>query len=534
MAITVYDTITYSRNVLMDDPVPELLQERYFPTDPTFDVFQTTDVVLDYMDVDLQSGAFVKKGYINGDTTQFRASQVSPPRIGISDTVDPDNTDRKPFEQLLYPQGDVQPTRADALNQLIRIKATRLVNRAQRRIECMISSILMNNGLSGTIPTSPSDDTPVDVSISYAPEAGNDQRFKPAHAWGTDGATPYDDVCAMIDHLQAHGGSGEDLLLSPEAWQLLRRDEAFKDRFSLPSNQYEGELFAKDIRDAKHVGIGDFGGFLLNIIVYYRKYKDESGTMQPILPKGFVCVLRPNVGRTLCGGSVKINRAMIPTDGIESSFVQRMGKFILLKKIIGEGSLNEDDSIAVCLESRPLPAPYAPWQWITMDAMNTNNLSSGTQGVYSNLDLYGVNGSKYDSANLPIKDWAKNVGVGDSVNFDTTKATLTGYTFDKIEDDDGNALTISDGKFTNPGSTSGVNVLFKSVVTFNNNTGSGSMTALSVPFGETKQLPECTFTKSSNTFVGWSTSASGDVEYLDEDIIEPEGNVTLYAVWEAD
>lgn len=527
MSITVYDTITYSQNLMMDDPVPELLQERYFPTNPTLDVFQTSKVVLDYADADLKRGAFVKKGYVNGETTVWRSKDVEPLRIGISDSVDPAGQDRVVFEQLMYPQGNVQPTRADAINQLVRMKAQRLIGRAQRSIETLITSVFLNNGISGTIPTSPTDPTPVDISISFAPDSGNDQRYAPAYPWGNGSAKPYRDVVKMIDELHAHGGTAEDLLLSPEAWQILRADSEFKDRFSLPSNQFEGELFARDIRDAKHVGIGDFGGYLLNIIVYYRKYKDDNGVMQPILPKQFVCVTRPNVGRTLCGGSVLLNRALIAEDGVENSFTQRMGKYIASKKLDFD-----NNSIEVRVESRPLPAPYKPWGWITMDAENTNNLADGTAGVFVNIDLAAnADGATYDSADLPISNWKRNAEAGKDVTIDTTKFALSGYTYSHLVDDNGDTVTVASNKFKATGDMFEVIAMFKSVITFDENTGSGSMDALSVLYGETADLPECTFTKSTKTFLGWATAADGEVVYDDEDEITPEGNMTLYAVW---
>ena len=39
MAVTLSDTLTYIQTELVKDHVPELLQERYFPTDGTTDCF---------------------------------------------------------------------------------------------------------------------------------------------------------------------------------------------------------------------------------------------------------------------------------------------------------------------------------------------------------------------------------------------------------------------------------------------------------------------------------------------------------------
>lgn len=529
--ITIYDTITYSRNILVEEPRPILLQERYFPTSER-DFYQTRKVLVDYVDADRKIGACVKHGYIDGNTTNHRSNLLETLRVGISDKIDlNEDTDRQAFEQLMYSQGEMSPTRSDAYNQLLRLKATRLMDRAQRRTELTIANIFMNNGFSGTIPTSPTDPTPIDIDVSFAPETGNDQRYAPAIPWGTSGATPYRDVCAMIDDLTAHGGDAEDLLISPEAWLLLRNDEEFKGNFNLYSNQYEGELFAKDIKKAKYVGRVSFGGTLLNIIVDYDKYVDDENNTKPFLEKGFVCVTAPGCGRTLFGGCVKINRAMIPTEGVESSLEQRFGKYILTKKLTVDST--DDEMVTICLESHPLPVPWSPWRWITMDAMNTNKISNGEQGVFNNLLLYSVDGAKYDSVDLPIENWVRNAKKGSEVSFDYTKAVLSGYTWNRIIDDNGKTLSVAGGKFVANGTT-GVFVEFASTISFDANGGSGSMTGIRVVYGKSYALKANTFTKSGYHFVGWALSSSGDAVYDDQETIVPTGDVTLYAVWEAD
>ena len=74
-------------------------------------------------------------------------------------------------------------------------------------------------------------------------------------------------------------------------------------------------------------------------------------------------------------------------------------------------------------------------------------------------------------------------------------------------------------------------------VAFDANGGSGVMSNLVVEVGTTNRLPLCTFTN-ERTFLGWSTSATGAVVYVDgaefcttADV--PDGSrTTLYAVWQ--
>ena len=72
-------------------------------------------------------------------------------------------------------------------------------------------------------------------------------------------------------------------------------------------------------------------------------------------------------------------------------------------------------------------------------------------------------------------------------------------------------------------------------INFNSNGGTGSMSSITAGVGEDRVLPACTFVKENCTFLGWSTSAGGTVQYKDKSSVRnlaaAGGSVTLYAVW---
>jgi uncharacterized repeat protein (TIGR02543 family) len=72
-------------------------------------------------------------------------------------------------------------------------------------------------------------------------------------------------------------------------------------------------------------------------------------------------------------------------------------------------------------------------------------------------------------------------------------------------------------------------------VIFDANEGTGTMDNQTIVFGVTEALNENEFTRVGYTFEGWSTSATGEVEYADEaDFTKTVAeNTTLYAIWEA-
>ncbi|EGO8126249.1 hypothetical protein FAD94_001272 [Enterococcus faecalis] len=136
---------------------------------------------------------------------------------------------------------------------------------------------------------------------------------------------------------------------------------------------------------------------------------------------------------------------------------------------------------------------------------------------------------------------AKVYTFGTVVNLTTVvKPTRTGYTFQ------GWATTAS---ATTPDITTNPLVNYASAKTyyavwkgnaytvkFDANGGTGTMPNASFIYGTGKPLPANTFTKESNTFLGWSKTRTSAVVYTDKQIISTltatnNGTVTLYAKW---
>ena len=71
-------------------------------------------------------------------------------------------------------------------------------------------------------------------------------------------------------------------------------------------------------------------------------------------------------------------------------------------------------------------------------------------------------------------------------------------------------------------------------IVFNANGGEGDMSVFDMKTEESAKLPENTFVRTGYTFLGWSTGATGDVEYQDksEYTMGTASSVTLYAVWQ--
>lgn len=136
---------------------------------------------------------------------------------------------------------------------------------------------------------------------------------------------------------------------------------------------------------------------------------------------------------------------------------------------------------------------------------------------------------------------AKAYTFGTVINLSTVaKPTRTGYTFQGWAAT-ANAATpnITTNPLVNYASAKTYYAVWKGnayTVKFDANGGTGTMPNASFIYGTGKPLPANTFTKESNTFLGWSKTRTSAVVYTDKQIISTltatnNGTVTLYAKW---
>lgn len=383
--ISVYDTVSQGDGFLVEIPENAWIQNRYFKSSPRTEFF-SKKLVLDFDSEDLKAGAWVKQGYVNGETTKFRATAIEPPRIGISDTIDPSDTDRQLFEQLCYEVGDSGAGHVEALENLKRVKVMRLGQRVSRSIEKVCVQVLLDNAVRGSMATSSTNSDPIDVEIKYYDDSngkGNPQRYVPAIAWDKEGATPYRDIVKMCIALKQHGGKPREVLMSPEAWICLRNDPLLEKYVSWYHSEGSSVGGGED-GDAERVARVVFDGYALDIIVYSAMYENANGEMVSFLPKDFVCVLSPDCCRLFTAGTTALNpNSITSVDPMgTASFIPRRGKFIASQFV---DLRNQELSLRV--ESLPLPAPKKDWSFITMLANNTNEVADGNVGYAVDVDF---------------------------------------------------------------------------------------------------------------------------------------------------
>ena len=417
--INVFDTVSQGDGFLVEIPENAFIQNRYFQSSPRTEFF-SKKLVLDFDSEDLKAGAWVRKGYVNGETTKFRATAIEPPRIGVSDTIDPSDNDRQLFEQLCYEMGSNGNDHVEALENLKRVKVMRLGQRVSRSIEKVCCQVLLDNCVRGTMATSPTDSTPVEIEIKFYDDSdnkGNPQRYVPAHPWDSAEATPYRDIVKMCIALKQHGGKPREVLMSPEAWICLRNDPILEKYVSWYHSEGSSVGGGED-GDAERVARVVFDGYALDIIVYSGMYENADGEMVSFLPKDFVCVLSPDCCRLFTAGTTALNpQSVTVADPMgTASFIPRRGKFIASQFC---DLRNQELSLRV--ESFPLPAPKKQWQFITMLANNTNEVADGTVGYAVDVDFE----LKAEEPGVTLPDALVNQVGGSKYSLTIPSATAT-------------------------------------------------------------------------------------------------------------
>lgn len=404
-----------------------LLQERYFPTTPS-DYFTGSKLLFDFENRDLEKGAYVSRGFSKVNSTSWFDHFCDVPRVGIEDAIDLQGSDRQLTERIAKDLG-VDASRNDVLQNLIMLKAERLTHRIHKSIEELCAMVLKYGGIDFAQAKDESSSSGYDeLSAHYFDEGGPVNHGLVKTAWGQSSATPYADVCAIVDYMTANGSEVEDLVLGPTAWSHLVRDEDFKLQYTAFHTR-NSELFGDEIEKAAYVGTGVFNGRVLNIIVVTASYKNSEGRLVPFIDPTACILITPGIGRTACGCVTLQNESEFAT---ADSYINGEGKVI--------ASLYRDrkDRVDyVRAESRPLPVSRfamstLPWIYCDTGVANGGTADGIKFGSVPELTFKGVkesDGSYVDVVLTRKPDDFNNRLAGETINITAKSPQGSNLTF---------------------------------------------------------------------------------------------------------
>lgn len=273
----------YSTNVLaavvqnLKRPQSFLL-DRFFPNVQTE---QSEEIHFDLEDEDISLAPFVSPLVAGKVMAQqgFTTKTFKPAYLKPKTPLDPNRPLKRAMgEQIGGGQYSPMQRQEMALNQELRSH----IGRITRRLEVMASSALRTGAVNVSGENYPT------VNVDFGRDANNTVTLTGGSQWGDAGVNPLDDLQDWSDQLLlASGAGGFDVVMSVDVWKVFRSDANVKDRLDTRRVMDNGmNLGAQQVEGGVYRGTID--GF--NIFTYAGSYKDESGTVQKILPDGTVIV----------------------------------------------------------------------------------------------------------------------------------------------------------------------------------------------------------------------------------------------------
>lgn len=294
-----YDTTVMLHTVRKMYAVALFFRNRYFPTDEKADIFPTDEVLIEYKEGSRKMAPFVipRKGGINMEREGYTAERYAPPLVAPQRPLSIDDLRKKGFGEDVYSQRTPEQRQAEILGEDL----ADLGEMIDRREEWMCREILTTGEvIMKHYAEKYGVGTPEEKVLRFYQDTF-DNEYTPSVDWGSNGATPYKDVSAMIKMLSKAGCRAADLVMSSDAWEEFITDEEVQK--ILNNRRIEmGMINPVETPDGvSHMGQISIRGKKLDIFVYDEEVENDDGEMEGFMPTGTVIVTAPGMGRMLYG-----------------------------------------------------------------------------------------------------------------------------------------------------------------------------------------------------------------------------------------
>lgn len=320
---------------------PQFLVKRYFPTNPTTDIFTTPEVLVERMDrFGKKLAPFIKEGEKTTTRTGYGVDHYVPARIAPKRRLSIAGADSRifgenPFSPLTPEERAIQLTVQD----LKELNAN-----VELRLEAMAGQLLTENkyDIAWEAPDGSSVTPDAGVQTFIDTETGDSTAYTPDALWDASSHDILGDISAMVRKTVMQGGRAEDIVLGANAMRALKNDAEIAKQ--LENRRWEiGNINPAEFGAAVLVGRLNIDGKMLNVFEYFQTYETAAGEQVPFFSPYKVMVGAPNLGRTLFA-------AVTQTEQHEHGLHTYMGRTV-------PKYTETDDEIAVRMVSRPVMIP---------------------------------------------------------------------------------------------------------------------------------------------------------------------------------
>ena len=347
MPFNVFDTYYMAGMVEEIAPMQTFFRDRYFPTNPSTDIFNTNKVLVEYRDADRQMAPFVvrRAGDIPVARRGYEIHEMEPPYTAPSRLLTLDDLQKRGFGEALY----ANSTPAERARALQLQDLTDLDRRITRREEWMAVQTMINNGFSGVAYIDNDEVGEAFDLFFYDTSGSNPALYTVATKWDTTGGDFMADVGAMAAALLDRGLPAADLVIGTDVANVILNDEKIQKlldnrRIELgrvaPATRYPGVAWLGNL---------NFDGVDLDIFVVRETYMNGT-TPTRLFPTTSAMVTAPGCGHLMYGRIDQLEE----DEQYHSFAMRRVPKYVADR---------DKDTRKLRLASRPLTAPLhkAPW-----------------------------------------------------------------------------------------------------------------------------------------------------------------------------
>ena len=360
MALNVNILDTYYMAGLWEglSPVNTFFRDRYFPTQPT-DIYAADKVLVEYRDGDNDMAPFMVADAdpINVKRDGYEIHDYAPLCVKQSRNLTADQLKQRGFGEAIL-SGSTEEERAA---KLVQEDLALLERRFARTEEYLCAQTMINNGFTVNEMLDANTVGKQATVKYYDPNIGNDGAYNIGTAWTT--STPWseivEDVRNMCRSLSRRGLPVKDLIVGQAVADVLLGNTAFLKLIDKNSGLIIASPIVQELTKYDGVsllGIVNFGGYNLNVIVVDEQYRGLDSSNPPVpewknyFPAKSIMVSAPGAGHLMYAHIVHMD----DNGEIETITGKRVPDLFVDRK---------RKTREIILESRPLAAPlnYSPW-----------------------------------------------------------------------------------------------------------------------------------------------------------------------------
>jgi hypothetical protein len=360
MALNVNILDTYYMAGLWEglSPVNTFFRDRYFPT-AAGDIYAADKVLVEYRDGDNDMAPFMvlDADPINVKREGYEIHDYEPTCIKQSRNLTADQLKQRGFGEAILSQS----TEEERAAKLVQEDLALLERRFTRTEEYLCAQTMINNGFTVNEMLDANTVGKQATVKFYDPNLGNDGAYNIGTAWttSTGWSEIVEDVRNMCRSLTRRGLPAKDLIVGQAVADVLLANTDFRSLVDKMSGIVIASPIVQELTKYDGVsllGVINFGGYLLNVIVVDEQYRGLDSSNPPVpewknyFPAKSIMVTAPGAGHLMYAHIVHMdedgNIETITGKRVPDLFVDRKRK---VREII--------------LESRPFAAPlnYSPW-----------------------------------------------------------------------------------------------------------------------------------------------------------------------------